>query len=206
MSDGDVSLKAQDQLLNALLKHWGLESPAIIGHDFGGATTLRTAILHQHSFRKIVLINAVALSPWGSPFFMHVREHQQAFAGVPDYIHEAIVRAYINTAVYKPLTEEVLNKTIQPWLSDAGKAAFYRQIAQADSTFTDDVQASYKDISSPTLIVWGENDEWIPIAKGRALHDAIPASIFHPIANAGHLVIEEQADPLLEKIIPFLAN
>ena len=32
----------------------------------------------------------------------------------------------------------------------------------------------------------------------------IPGSLFHAISDAGHLVIEEQPDGLIEKIQPFL--
>jgi pimeloyl-ACP methyl ester carboxylesterase len=34
----------------------------------------------------------------------------------------------------------------------------------------------------------------------------IPGSLFHIIPDAGHLVIEEQPDQLIEKIRPFLRN
>src|ERR671927_238672 len=36
----DVSLAAQGRVLAELLGHWGLDAPAIVGHDFGGATVL----------------------------------------------------------------------------------------------------------------------------------------------------------------------
>src|SRR5205085_10229724 len=41
----DVSLGAQTHLLAQLLDHWELEEPAIVGHDFVGAITLRTHLL-----------------------------------------------------------------------------------------------------------------------------------------------------------------
>ena len=112
---GDVSLGIQNQVLDRLIDHWGLENPCIIGHDFGGATVLRSHLLNARAFDRIVLIDPVALSPWGSPFFQHVRQHEAAFSGVPDYIHEAIVRAYIGTAAFKPIDEETLSRTLLPW-------------------------------------------------------------------------------------------
>ena len=205
-SDGDVSLGIQNTILDRLINFWGLENPAIIGHDFGGATVLRTCLLNQQAFEKIVLIDPVSISPWGSPFFQHVKEHQAAFAGVPDYIHEAIVRAYINTAAYTPITDEIMKKTIRPWTGDDGKAAFYRQIAQAKETYTDEIQSAYSQIAKPTMILWGAEDSWIPVERGRLLQEMIPGALFYEIPNAGHLVIEEQPGLLLEKIRPFLAN
>ncbi len=205
-SDGDVSLGIQNRILDRLIEFWDLENPAIIGHDFGGATVLRTHLLNRRDFEKIVLIDPVSISPWGSAFFQHVKAHESAFAGVPDYIHEAIVRAYINTAAFSPVAEETMNNTIQPWTGAEGKAAFYRQIAQAREEFTDEVQPLYSQITRPTMILWGKEDTWIPLERGRLLHDLIPGSLFFDIADAGHLVIEEQPDRLLQKIVPFLAN
>jgi len=205
-SPGDVSLGIQNQVLDQLLNHWRLEKPAIIGHDFGGATVLRTHLINKRAFEKIVLIDPVAISPWGSPFFKHVKAHETAFAGVPEYIHEAIVCAYVKTAAFKPVDDAVINGIVHPWTGPDGKAAFYRQIAQADSGYTDEVQPLYTQISCPVLILWGREDAWIPVERGKTLHDMIPGSLFHVIQDAGHLVIEEQPVRLAEKILPFLRN
>lgn len=201
---GDVSLGIQNQVLDHLLDHWGLENPAIVGHDFGGTTVLRTLLINGRDFHKIVLIDPVAVSPWGSPFFRHVQAHETAFAGIPDYIHEAIVRAYVKTAAFKPIDKSTLDMIVAPWTGDDGKAAFYRQIAQADSAYTDEVQPLYAQISRPVMILWGREDAWIPLEQGEALRDMIPGSRFRVIPDAGHLVIEEQPDRLTEKILSFL--
>lgn len=203
MNPGDVSLGIQNQILDTLLDHWGLENPLIIGHDFGGTTVLRTHLLDARAFEKIILIDPVALSPWGSPFFQHVNEHEEAFAGVPDYIHEAIVRAYISTAAFKPIDEKTMDMTVRPWTCSGGKSAFYRQIAQANSSFTDEVQSLYSQITQPVLILWGEEDTWIPPDRGNMLHEMIPGSLLHVIPDAGHLIIEEQPELLIDKIQAF---
>jgi pimeloyl-ACP methyl ester carboxylesterase len=203
---GDVSLGTQNQVLDRLLHHWQLEKPSIIGHDFGGATLLRTHLLNKRAFEKIVLIDPVAISPWGSPFFQHVKKHEAAFAGVPDYIHDAIVRAYVKTAAFNPIEDSVLDATVAPWTCEFGKAAFYRQIAQASSSFTDQVQPLYSEIVRPVLIIWGREDAWIPVEKGQALHQMIPGSVFYAIPESGHLVIEERPEDLLSLIEPFLAQ
>jgi pimeloyl-ACP methyl ester carboxylesterase len=205
-TSGDVSLGIQNQVLSGLLDHWQIRQPVIIGHDFGGATLLRTHLLNKCNFDKIVLIDPVAVSPWGSPFFRHVKEHETAFAGVPDYIHEAIVRAYVKTAAYKPIDVATLDMIVAPWMDEDGKSAFYRQIAQANSAHTDDVQPLYAQITSPTLILWGSEDTWIPLERGEALHDMIPGSTFRVIPDAGHLVIEENPDQLIQEIRSFLKN
>jgi pimeloyl-ACP methyl ester carboxylesterase len=205
-SEQDVSLGTQNQVLGALLEHWGLETPFIIGHDFGGTTVLRTHLLDNRDFQKMVLIDPVALAPWGSPFFVHVKEYQEAFEGLPAYIHEALVSAYVRDATYQPMTAETLSGIVRPWLDPLGQSAFYRQIGQADQRFTDEIESKYRSITRPVLILWGEQDEWIPISKGRQLHAAIPTSEFYSIPNAGHLVQEDAPAILVSHLIKFLAQ
>ncbi len=203
-SDADVSLGIQNKLLDALLNEWQLNTPFVVGHDFGGTTVLRNHILNERDYKKIIVIDPVALSPWGSPFFKHVRKFEAAFAGVPDYIHEAIVKAYVQTAAYKPIDNETLHEIVRPWTGVEGKAAFYRQIAQADSKYTDEIQAKYSVIHQPVLILWGEEDKWIPVEQAHSLHQLIPNSKLVTVPQAGHLVIEERPEILISEIKNFL--
>ncbi len=70
---GDVSLGVQNRCSSPCSTIGGSRRPAAIGHDFGGATLLRTICSTAAILRRIVLIDPVAVSPWGSPFFRHVR-------------------------------------------------------------------------------------------------------------------------------------
>lgn len=203
-SNGDVSLGIQNEVLAELINYWNLENPVVIGHDFGGTTVLRTHLINNVPYAKLILIDPVAIAPWGSAFFQHVRKHETAFAGMPDYIHAAVVEAYVRTAAHKPLAEETIKGILNPWLGISGKAAFYRQIAQADEHFTDEIQPHYENIQIPTLIVWGEKDTWIPVDKGEKLHELINGSQLYKIPDTGHLVIEERPDLLVQKIREFI--
>ena len=202
--NADISLGIQNRLLDALLDEWHLNEPFVVGHDFGGTTILRNHILDERSYEKIIVIDPVALSPWGSPFFKHVKRYEAAFAGVPDYIHEAIVRAYIQTAGNQPVDEEILDNFLRPWTGTEGKAAFYRQIAQADSKYTDEIQAKFQSIKRPVLIMWGEEDRWLPVEQAHGLHQLIPDSTLVTVPETGHLIIEERPDVLIREIKDFL--
>ena len=102
----DVSLAVQNTVLHALFKEWGLERPDVLAHDFGGATALRGYYLNGLRYASLTIFDAVALAPWGSPFVQHVRQHEQAFAGMPDYMHRALLKAYLQSAAHQPLSGE----------------------------------------------------------------------------------------------------
>jgi pimeloyl-ACP methyl ester carboxylesterase len=200
----DVSLGVQNVLLAELLDHWGLKRPDVVAHDFGGATALRAHLLNGNDYRSLTLIDAVALAPWGSPFVQHVRQHEAAFRGIPKYIHEAIVPAYVRGAVRRFMPDEELAPYVQPWLGEIGQAAFYRQIAQMDQRYTNEVAPHYGEVRCPTLILWGEEDRWIPIDRGRELQQAIPGAQFRAIPNSGHLVQEDAPEAIVAALLGFL--
>ncbi|QKS73168.1 alpha/beta hydrolase [Paenalkalicoccus suaedae] len=202
--EGDVSLGVQNKILLEFLHHLELNKPIVIGHDFGGTTVLRTHLLGKQDFEKMILIDPVALAPWGSPFFSHVNKYEIAFQGIPEYIHESIVSTYVQGAAYKTLDKETLEGIVSPWLGSSGQSGFYRQIAQADQRYTDEIEPFYNDIRDPVLLIWGEQDNWIPIEKGKELRDKIETAEFISIPNAGHLVQEDQPAELVSHILKFL--
>ncbi|HET8727058.1 MAG TPA: alpha/beta hydrolase, partial [Alphaproteobacteria bacterium] len=200
----DVSLGVQNRLLAALFDHWGLDRPDIVAHDFGGATALRAHLIDGCDFGSLTLIDPVAIRPWGSPLVRHVREHEAAFAGMPGYMHEAILPAYIRTAMHRTVTDEVLRPYIDPWVGESGQKAFYRQIAQMDVAFTDQVQGRYGEVRCRVQILWGEEDGWIPIERGRELAGMIPGADFVAIPGAGHLMQEDAPEAIVDALSRFL--
>ncbi|CAM5620080.1 Alpha/beta hydrolase OS=Streptomyces rochei OX=1928 GN=G3I25_13060 PE=4 SV=1 [Streptomyces rochei] len=205
MSAGqDVSLSAQGRVFTELLAHWGLTEPVVVAHDFGGAVALRAHLLHGAAYRALALVDPVALAPWGSPFFRLVREHAEVFEQLPPALHGALVREYVGSASSPGLHPAVLERLVRPWLGERGQAAFYRQIAQADQRHTDEIQDRYPAICVPTLVCWGEDDAWIPVAKGRELAAAVPGARWEPVPGAGHLVQEDAPAELTAALLSFL--
>lgn len=197
----DVSLAVQNRVLSALFSEWGFDRPDVLAHDFGGATALRGYYLNGLRFGSLTIFDAVALSPWGSPFVQHVRRHETAFSGMPDYMHRALLHAYLQTAAYAPLSAEALDIYSAPWLGPVGQPAFYRQIAQMDQRFTDEVEARYDRLDCPVTVLWGQKDDWIPFEKGAALAALISDRPCAPVPDAGHLVQEDRPEAIVAAVL-----
>lgn len=199
----DVSLAAQGKLLARLLEHWELESPMIVGHDFGGAITLRAHLLEERDFARIVLVDAVSVAPWGSSFYRLVRDYPGVFRQIPGYMHRAMLVAYIRDATYRPMDDEEMAHYIEPWLGEEGQDAFYRQIEQNDQRYTDEVEPLYGQIERPVLILWGEEDRWIPPELGQKLHSMIPGSQLETLPECAHLAQEDATEAVLSHLTRF---
>ncbi len=199
-----TSLDVQGQVFVEMLQHWRLERPAVIAHDFGGATTLRAHLLHGCDYDRYLLMNVVAMRPWGSAFFDHVGRHVEAFTGLPPHIHEAVVRAYIGGALVHPVAAADLDRPAAPWLSEEGRASFYRQFAQADERYTAEVEPLFHAIRCPVRILWGEDDPWIPLSRGKDLAALIPKAPLETLAGVGHLPQLEAPDRVVDAVFRFL--
>jgi pimeloyl-ACP methyl ester carboxylesterase len=202
----DVSLAAQGRLFASLLERWGLERPAVVAHDFGGAVALRAHLLHDARYERLALVDPVAIAPWGSPFFRLVAEHAEVFEQLPARLHEALVREYVAGASSPGLRRATLDRLVAPWLGPAGQAAFYRQIAQADQRHTDELAPLLGTIAIPVLVCWGADDTWIPPERGIELARRIPGARLVTIAGAGHLVQEDAPAALTGALIGFLGS
>ncbi len=58
-------------------------------------------------------------------------------------------------------------------------------------------------IQQPTLIVWGAQDELIPLAAGETIHKGIPNSVLDVVDGCGHLAPAECSKPVIEGTVEF---
>ena len=197
----DVSAAVQNNLLAALFEHWGLDSPEVVAHDFGGLAVLRGYYINGLRYRKLTLIDVVAVLPSGSPFYAHVREHERAFSGLPAYAHEALFRAYIQRAASKPLFEETMELYMQPWRGEVGQIGFYQQIAQSDTKPIEEMQCKYGPMEGTVNLVWAEQDTFIPISQGEQLADLLKADSFTRVPKAAHIVQEDAPEAIVAALL-----
>lgn len=204
--DHPVDLGVQGELFAHLLGEWGLERPHVVAHDFGGAVALRARLLHGARYASLCLVDVVAVSPWGSPFFTLVREHADVFARLPAAVHRGALEAYVSGASHRGLRPDDLEMLVAPWTDEPGQRAFYRQIAQADERFTDEVEPLYGTLDEPLHIVWGASDTWIPVDRAHRLHRAMPGSSLAVIPEAGHLIQLDTPASLAAELTRWLAR
>jgi pimeloyl-ACP methyl ester carboxylesterase len=186
--DHRVSLDIQGEVLVDLITQWHLDHPHVVAHDYGGAVALRAHLLHHVPFASLALVDVVALAPWGSDFFRLVRDHAGTFEALPVHVHKGLLHAYIEGASHRGLRTDDADMLTAPWLGSEGQAAFYRQIAQADQRYTDEIEPLYPRIDLPVMILWGEDDAWIPLDRAQRLAEIMPGARLRTVPDAGHLI------------------
>jgi pimeloyl-ACP methyl ester carboxylesterase len=187
----DVSLGAQGEVFAELVDHWGLDEFRVAGHDYGAATVLRGHLCHGVRYRAMAVLNGVVRAPWITPVSRHVRDHVEAFRGLPEHVHRQLLIAHLETAVHRDVDAAELEPYLTPWLGATGQSAYYRQVAGFDERYTDEMEDDYASVSVPTLVLWGADDEWLDAADGRWLHGQLPNSEYVELDDAGHLTPED---------------
>jgi pimeloyl-ACP methyl ester carboxylesterase len=117
-----------------------------------------------------------------------------------------MVAAYIRDATYRPMTDEEMGPYLAPWLGKEGQDAFYRQIVQNDQRDTAESEPLYGRVERPVLILWGEEDRWLPLEVGEKLNSSIPGSRLETIPECSHLAQEDAPEAVLAHLNAFLSG
>ncbi|WP_022728120.1 alpha/beta fold hydrolase [Fodinicurvata sediminis] len=185
-SGQEVRLRAFARVVREFCREVGLTRPHLVGHDFGAAAVLGAHLVEGQEVASLVVADGVVLNPWGTEFSLHVSRHESVFAAVPEYVHLAQLRAHLATAVTRPLGRETEAGLLAPWSGEEGQAAYYRQVAQYDHAYTQQLEELYPTLDIPLLILWGEEDCWVNIGVGECLQRLVPGADLRRLPDAGH--------------------
>lgn len=198
----DGNLAEQTEVFAALFKSWEKEwngqRAHVVAHDHAGLMSLRAHLLHGLDYASLCLIDVVAIGPFGTPLFKLAAEEQQTFEKLPRSVFEGILESYIRDASHRPLSPQTLEMLKEPWLTEGGQSRFIRQMCQANSRSTDDLEKSYSEIGNrfPIKIIWGADDKWLPVEIAGKLASALHAGETTIIEDAGHLIMYDQGEQL----------
>ncbi|MBO2448048.1 alpha/beta hydrolase [Actinomadura barringtoniae] len=198
------TIDLQARTLAELVDHWGLKDPALVGHDIGGATTLRAHLVHQAPARRLALLDAAVLDPWITPFTLHMQRYQDAYRTMPHHVFDEIITTRLRTAAHNPMTPETLAAYHAPWSGDDGQQRWIDQVVGTTPDHTRDIAARLTQLNVPTLILWGDNDEWLEPATADRLAAAIPGARKATISGAGHFLPEDNPHDTAAALRSFL--
>jgi pimeloyl-ACP methyl ester carboxylesterase len=204
----DVSIPVQARLLGELAEAWGLDAPAIAGHDIGGGIVLRAHLLEGVGFSRIAVLDAVVLTPWLSEprsSTWHVREYAEAYEAMPDHLFGAFFAAYLGEA-NSDLEEAAFEAYLAPWLGEGGRRAFVRQALQFDERHTGEIEPWLGSVEVPVLVAWGEEDGWLDPSQAPRLREEIPGSELELISEAGHFVQEDAPEEIAKVLASFFSG
>jgi pimeloyl-ACP methyl ester carboxylesterase len=212
---GDYSLGAHAASIRDLLAAIGVDRASIVGHSLGGGVAMQFFYQFPQRVERLVLISSGGLGrevtaslrsaalPGVSPALaLTIRPR---LVGGLAYAGTRLRERGIGAGVYL----QAVARALRPLQSADARQAFLhtlRAVIDARGQRVSATDRLYLLESLPTMIVWGERDNTIPLAHGRAAHEAIPHSTFHTLADAAHFPHLEDPDGLSELLREFLAS
>ncbi|MEV0696742.1 alpha/beta hydrolase [Saccharopolyspora sp. NPDC050389] len=196
------SIARQARTLAELVEHWGLDAPSLVGHDIGGGIVLRAHLVEQVPARSLALLDAAVLGPWNTPFTEHMQTHEDAYRTMPPHVFGDIIAARFRTAAHR-MSGAAEAAYLAPWAGEAGQQRWIDQVAAVSFEDTREVVARLGEITAPTLVLWGERDEWLDASVGDRLAAAIPGAHRATVPDAGHFIAEDEPRKTATALLDF---
>ena len=197
------SSKDYVDLLDAFLTELKVDQFHLVGNSLGGLISWLYASYHPEKVEKLVL-----LDPSGFPFKNTPMVIKMAKTPVlNNFIRYVTPRCFIEKNIqevyYDPtlIKASTLDRYYDLTLYEGNRDAFI------DHAFIE--REDYRDrlslIKAPTLILWGENDAWIPVSDAPKFKAAIENAQVVIMPETGHVPMEEKPKESLAVVADFLA-
>lgn len=211
---GDYSLGAFASGLRDFLAAIDVPSATIVGHSFGGGVAMQLAYQHPELCDRLVLVGSGGLGREVSWLLRLVTlpgaEHLMPLI-FPKLVADR-GNDLFNLLGRFGLSAPRLGEMWRSYSSLAGtenRKAFVRTIRGVIEPGGQTVNALdrlYLAAHLPTLIVWGDRDDIIPVEHAYAAHDSIPGSQLCVLEGVGHFPHAEAPERFIEVLDEFLTS
>jgi len=180
----DYSQSAMAECVEAFADKLGITRFAIAGNSMGGGVAARFAELHPDRVTHLILIDA---------------------AGARTDTRPRLHLAYM--AAYTPVVDKIFLHGVLGRLPDLARMkgtprALLAHFRLPDDTYVWDHVGAVK---APTLILWGKDDNTIPLPAAHAWQRAIPGSRLIVYPGAGHVSMADEPVKSAADVRAFLA-
>jgi pimeloyl-ACP methyl ester carboxylesterase len=209
---GDYSLGAFAVWLRDLLDELGIARATIVGHSLGGGVAMQFIYQHPDYCERVILISSGGLGPdvgWilrllsapGAEFVLPIIAPSPVLkAGnkIGSWFTSAGMRAPRASEIWRAYSSFSDRPTRDAFLRTLRSVVDYR--GQAVSA----LNRLHVRSELPTLAIWGEDDEIIPVEHGYAAQAARPGSRLEVLPGVGHFAHVEAPNEVADIIDDFM--
>jgi pimeloyl-ACP methyl ester carboxylesterase len=208
--DGNYAVSDQADMVAAFIRNQDLHDVVIMGHSMGGGVTLMTYLKVREDnparLKRLVLIDSAGY-PQKMPWFIWLSK----LPGVGSVGGKLVSPRFVTYLVLKKcyyyddkITEEQIDTYAYYGSLPGAREAVVQTARQIMPDDIEALTAQYKTISVPVLVIWGEEDEVVPLAVGKNFKRDIPNSELVILPKCGHMPPEEEPGETTRLVKEFL--
>jgi pimeloyl-ACP methyl ester carboxylesterase len=193
-------------LLRSFLDALGLPRVALVGHSLGGAVAAAFAAAEPGRLDRLVLVDAAGfnLAPADRPWLLRGLGWPAA-AGVLDLLpmRRRVLALGLRQVFHDDgrVTPERVEEYLAP-LARPGAIRFMAGLLR--DTRALGLPEAIARVRTPTLVIWGRQDAWVPLRDADRFQSAIPGARKAVIEGCGHVPQEERPRELIGLLLEFL--
>jgi 2-hydroxy-6-oxonona-2,4-dienedioate hydrolase len=180
--------------LQGFMQAQNLSKATLVGNSLGGWIVLDFAVQHPGMVDKLVLVDSAGM-PWMQAPTVDL--NASSLAGM---------RALLESLFYdkKMVTDNFVRQVFTDHVRNNDAYTIQRTLAGfATPQFED---AKLVSIHAPTLVVWGRQDELIPVASGEKFRDGIAGAKLVVFEQCGHVPQLEKPAEFNQALLEFLGK
>ncbi|MEK9151475.1 MAG: alpha/beta hydrolase [Patescibacteria group bacterium] len=157
-----------------------IQRPIVVGHSFGGNIAIKYCAQHD-DVQNLILIGSAGIRRTTLKKFLYrvIAKMLKVLSVIPGLSR---IRESVRKSFYIAIGSE-------DYIQAGALTEIYRK------NIGEDLRGDMEKIEIPTTLIWGENDDMVPLADGRLTQAHIQGSRLFVIPGAGHYVfLDKEAE------------
>jgi len=192
----DYSIAGFVEVLERFLHTLGIEGATLVGESLGAWIAATFALRLPDAVEKLVLVAAAGV--WGEITELPIDLHVSTLA----HLREIFEHLFYDKRL---ATDDLIELAYWQHL-ERGDGYTIHSVLQNLRDRRERLDDSISGLRVPTLIVWGEQDQIIPVETGQRMNRLIAGSKLDVIAECGHLPALEKPAELVRCVLEFLGQ
>ncbi len=197
-------IKDYVNFLESFVKQIGIKKFYLIGNSLGGSIAWLYTSIYDRRVKKLILINSSGFESDEIPFVIRIARNKYLNFLIKKLSPQFLVKKSLKEVFYDDnlISKSIIERYYKLNLREGNREAF---IDRALVNYKDHT-SSLKKIKSKTLILWGQNDEWINVKFAQKFKKMIKESRVSIMEETGHIPMEERPFESLKIVEDFLVE
>jgi len=188
--------------LKAFLIALNINEAHLIGNSLGGRIAWQYALEFPEEVKTLTLMNALGYPQASWPPAIQLAMLPGMETLMPIFSSRFIFSQSLKDIYYDRglITDKTIDRYFELSLVAGNTEAFPKRVKAK----LDDQSAAIQHIRVPTLILWGKEDQYFPVANAEKFAADIPDAQIKPYEHVGHLPMEEIPNQSSADLLSFL--